>query len=218
MSTPDWRSKAAEHAYVIGADECGWGAWAGPLVVCAVAVPSNWSPPTKLTDSKALRKTQHEELYYLLRDIVSGWVIEKAQADEIDRDGAGVALKRCFRSVVQQMKEKFPNSLIILDGEVKLADFEHLNFPEADGLVPAVSAASVLGKYLHDEEMRKLAETYPGYDFAGNCGYHAPKHVAGIAKKGLSPIHRRSYVPTEKQKTVEQIAANPDEGMAVDDS
>lgn len=216
---PDWMAQSAQFTHVLGADECGYGAWAGNLYVCAAAVPSNWSPPSKLkTDSKGLRKPQHEELYYLLRDIVT-YAVVTASPQEIDLDGVTSALRRCYREAIQQVLAKHPNSLVIIDGEVKIPGIEHLNFPKADEAVPAVRAASVIGKYLHDQEMVKFAEMYPGYDLAGSAGYGTPRHQAGIAKLGLTPIHRRSYVPTEKKlRTAEEIAANPDEGMILDDT
>jgi len=216
MTAPDWEALASQHSYIVGADECGWGSWAGPLVVCAVGVPSNWSKPTKLNDSKKLRKAMHEELYYLLKDTVT-FALEVAQPEEIDLYGPSSALKRCFRSAIHQVREKHPDSLIILDGEVKLSELEHLNFPKADGIVPAVMAASVIGKYLHDQEMNKLALQYPGYNLAGNSGYGTEGHRSAIAKLGICPAHRKSYVPTEKkQRTAEEMALNPDEGMSFD--
>lgn len=217
-SSTDWKTRAAQHAYVLGADECGYGSWAGPLVVCAAVVPSNWVPPSKLDDSKRVAKADHEALSTLLRQVIPGFAIESAEASEIDEFGVVTALKRCYRSVVLQLKERFPDSLIVLDGEVKLSEVEHMNFPRADGLVPAVMAASIIGKYHHDEVMRKLAETYPGYQFASNVGYRSPAHLRGLTKLGLSPIHRRSYVPMDKIRTGAPIPSDADEGLALDDS
>jgi ribonuclease HII len=106
-----------------------------------------------------------------------------------------------------------------LDGNVNIRTMgvEHLNFPEADLHVPAVSAASVLGKFTHDRHMGGLAKEYPGYGFANNVGYHSKEHLAGIEKKGLCPAHRRSYVPTDKLRTAEEMAQADDEGIVVDE-
>jgi ribonuclease HII len=212
-----WREEAKNHSYIVGADECGWGAWAGPIVVCAAVVPVNWTPPTGLNDSKKIRKSEHERLFYILKDTIS-YQCEMAQPDEIDRDGPVLALKRCYRVVVRKLLESFPEALVILDGEVNIrADgIQHLSFPRADGEVPAVMAASVLGKYTHDRYMLKLAEEYPGYGFAKHVGYGTPEHRAAIEKKGMCSAHRRSYVPMGKLSGEEMAQAN-DEGMVIDE-
>jgi len=216
--TPDWRAIAKDRTHVIGADECGWGSWAGPLVVCAAAVPHPWTPPRGMTDSKKLSKKEHERLYYLLEGVVP-FEIAMASAKEIDTDGPGPCLKRCFHKAVTTLLVKFPSALVILDGEVNIRPMgvDHLNFPRADGEVPAVSVASVLGKFTHDRFMLGLAKEYPGYNFAKNVGYRSEEHEAGLRKKGLCPEHRRSYVPLDKRRTAEEIAQADDEGMVVDE-
>lgn len=214
---PDWKELAKGRSRIIGADECGYGSWAGPLVVCAVAVPPNWSPPRGLNDSKKLGKKKHEELFYLLRNIVP-YVAEMAHPDEVDR-GVVSALKRCYRTVVLALQERYPDALIVLDGEVTLPEVEHLNFPKADGLVPAVMAASVIGKFIHDQYMRKLAEKYPGYGLGENVGYGTPAHIAALEKLGPCPAHRQSYLPSPGAKTAKSavgVAQAKDEGMALD--
>jgi len=215
---PDWRALAKDRTHLIGADECGWGSWAGPLVVCAAAVPSVWTPPRGVVDSKKLSKKEHERLYYILKDVVP-FEIVMASAKEIDTEGAGPCLKRCFHKAVTTLLGRFSDALVIIDGNVNIRNMgvDHLNFPEADLTVPAVSAASILGKFTHDRHMLKLAQEHPGYGFETNVGYHSDKHVAGIEKKGLCPEHRRSYVPTDKLKTAEAIAQADDEGMVVDE-
>lgn len=213
---PDWREQAKSHAFIIGADECGLGSWAGPLIVCAVSVPTNWSPPRGLNDSKKLRKAEHERLYYILKTGVTS-LVEMAHSDEIDRVGITTALKRCYRTVVQGLRERYPDSFVILDGEVTIPEVPHISFPRADGEVPAVMAASVIGKYIHDRYMLTMAEKYQGYGFGSNVGYGTPEHQAGIQKLGLTPIHRKSYAPMGKLKTAVEMAQADDEGMAVDE-
>jgi ribonuclease HII len=184
--------QSGKYTFTVGADECGFGSWAGPLYVCAVAVPINWKPIAGLNDSKKLRPAKREELYYFLRDRISH-VCTQAEASEIDRDGVGTALRRCFTESVNTLLTKFPNALVVLDGEVQLPNIDHLHFPKADGLVPAVMAASVIGKVTHDRQMIALAAKYPGYGFGKHAGYGTKDHLAAIKAKGLTPEHRRSY-------------------------
>jgi len=202
-------------AFVLGADECGYGSWAGPLVVCAAAVPHDWRPPKWLNDSKKVTEKRREGLFDWMRSRVP-YAISMAQSDEIDRHGVMLALRRCYREVVQSILAKFPDSLIVLDGEVKLPGVDHLHFPKADGIVPAVMAASVIGKVLHDRYMWQLAEKYPGYELHRNKGYRSKTHEEAIKKFGTTPIHRLTYIKLDKLRTVEEMRGADDVGMSMD--
>lgn len=183
---------SGKYTHIIGADECGLGSWAGPLVVCAVAVPLGWKPIPGLNDSKKVTAAKRDDLYWFLRDRIPHYCV-RAEASEIDHDGVATALRRCFAEAVKAMVAKFPQALVVLDGEVRISGVDHLHFPKADGLVPAVMAASVLGKVTHDRRMVELAKLYPGYGFGKNAGYGSKEHKEAIAAKGLTPEHRRSY-------------------------
>lgn len=216
MSIEAYRGALASGRYthVLGADEVGLGAWAGPLCVCAAVVPIDWSVPVGLNDSKKVRPRKREELFQLHQDRVPH-SYAMAQADEIDRDGVISALKRCYREALTTILAKFPNALVVLDGEVKVPEIEHLNFPRADGQVPAVMIASVFAKVTRDRYMVTLAKKYPGYGLGGHSGYGVPEHQAALAKLGPTPIHRRSYLPGQKL-TPEAIREIDEPGMVAD--
>jgi ribonuclease HII len=201
--------------FILGADECGLGSWAGPLVTCAVAVPRDWRPPFGLNDSKKLGPKKREQLFEILRNRIP-YACEMAQSDEIDRVGITLALRRCFRSCIENVLARAPEALIVIDGEVRIPGMDHLRFPKADGIVPAVMAASVIGKVLHDRYMWLMAEKFPGYNFHKNQGYGTKDHQAGLEKLGSCPIHRQSYLPLQKLKTAEAMREGSDRGMVVD--
>jgi ribonuclease HII len=202
-------------SFILGADEVGFGSWAGPLIVCAVVVPHNWRPPKGLNDSKKVRANKREDLFEWMKSRVP-YAISMAQSDEIDRQGIMLALRRCYHEVTQSILAKFPDSLVVLDGEVKLPGVTHLNFPKADGIVPAVMAASIIGKVLHDRYMWQLAEKQPGYNWHKNMGYGTKDHRDAIARLGTTPFHRITYIKTEKLRTVEEMRAAIDIGMSMD--
>jgi ribonuclease HII len=190
---------SGKYTHVIGADECGYGAWAGDLLVCAVAVPIKWSPILGLNDSKKLRPAKREELYYFLRERIPHEVAT-ATPQEIDLEGVGSALKSCFVRVVTKLKAKYPGALVVLDGEVRIPDVEYVHFPRADGEVPAVMAASVIGKVIRDKSMVELAKKYPGYGFGKHAGYGSADHQEALDRLGPTPAHRASYEPIKKLK------------------
>ena len=198
--------------FIIGADECGYGSWAGPLVTCAVAVPRDWHPPRGLDDSKKLRADKREYYYSLLTEKVS-YAVGMAHSDEIDQGGVIPALHRCYLACIQKVSK--PGAIIVIDGEVNITELEHLRFPKADGIVPAVMAASVIGKVTHDHYMLELARQYPGYLFEKHQGYGTPDHKKAILKLGMTPVHRKSYVPIEGKTTGRKIQS--ERGLSLDE-
>jgi ribonuclease HII len=201
--------------YLVGSDEVGYGSWAGPLVVCAVAVPHNWRPPQGLNDSKKVHANKREDLFEWMKSRVP-YAIAMAQSDEIDRQGVTLSLRRCYREAVNSVLAKYPESLVVIDGEVKIPGLDHLHFPKADGIVPAVMAASIIGKVLHDRYMWQLAEKFPGYNWHKNMGYGTKDHREAIKRLGTTPFHRITYIKTEKLRTAEEMRAADDVGMSMD--
>ena len=63
----------------------------------------------------------------------------------------------------------------------------------ADNLLPSVSAASVLAKTVRDTLLIRLDEFYPNYGFAQHKGYSTREHLAILARKGPSPLHRQTF-------------------------
>lgn len=207
----EYRSTFRNYPTIIGSDEAGYGSWAGPVVACAVAVPSDWRVPQGLDDSKKLNAKKREDLFERMQYKVP-YHCEMADADEIDRDGIITALHRCFRVSIEKLLEKHPDALVVIDGEVKLKGIKHLNFPRADGIVPAVMAASVIGKVLHDKKMRELGNLYPGYELGVHQGYGTPAHKLALEKKGPCPCHRKSYTPIKKA-----MGEDPGIGIVIED-
>jgi len=64
-----------------------------------------------------------------------------------------------------------------------------------DATVRAIAAASIVAKVARDMLMRDLDLRYPGYQLAANKGYGSADHLASIARRGPSPVHRRSFAP-----------------------
>jgi ribonuclease HII len=178
--------------HIIGSDECGYGSWAGPLFVCAFIAPTDWSMPG-VADSKTLSPARRETLAKQL-DPGSACIMQVSSA-EIDRWGVAVCLLEAHTVAIETLRARWGvPARIIVDGNLRLPrlpDAEAL--PKADSLIPAVSAASIMGKVAHDARMRELATQYPGYGFDTHMGYGTPAHLAALQKLGVTPEHRRSY-------------------------
>lgn len=208
--------------YIIGADECGWGSWAGNLVICAVKSSYDWKLPG-LNDSKKLSPSKRDKINdNLLKlegsDIVIA--ISECTSKEIDQYSPADALKLCYARAISQLYCE--DSEVIIDGTIKISEIKrvglkyNVNFNmntshmkslvKADGKYPTVMAASIIGKSYRDNEMKtRYSALYPEYEFDKNFGYGVQNHRALIDKFGLTPIHRLSYEP---MKSIVKLTKN----------
>lgn len=187
--------------YVIGSDECGYGSWAGPLVVCAALVSRDWPDAHLVADSKALTPARRTAICKQIIKTVL-FVIESVKPPEIDAQGVYEAVLGAHQRAIAAVQAKHEESgcvgtiEIIVDGNLPIPGARSL--PKADALIPAVSAASIIGKVARDRHMVKEAVLYPGYDFEHSMGYGTPKHHEALRRLGPCPIHRRSYAPVAR--------------------
>ncbi len=191
---------------ILGIDEVGRGPWAGPLVVGAVILGG--AEIDGLDDSKKLTKKRREALDVEIREKAAAWALGWVSAQELDDIGMSEALRLATRRVVEQIQaqcrqQNLAFSEIIIDGKVNflrgtaLEKFA-MTMPKADGLIPSVSAASIIAKVARDQFMAEQAAVYPGYGFASNAGYGVAKHRAAIERLGVTPLHRLSFAPLAK--------------------
>jgi len=190
---------SATAKYIIGIDEVGLGAWAGPLVVSGMVMPKGWGHPD-VKDSKKV--PTHDKRTKILHEIIQPnetWEMTVTVPSEtIDKIGVGNALSSSFLKIASECKQLYPDSIIVLDGNQKLSNNKIgavLSMPKADDLVPAVSAASILAKVTRDNMMRQQDKQYPGYNFGKNSGYGTKEHRNALELLGPCAIHRRSYAP-----------------------
>lgn len=190
---------------ILGIDEVGRGAWAGPLVVGACIL--NNAQIEGLADSKTLSKKQREKLAKEIADssaiVGLGWVSNS----ELDEIGLSSSLKLATRRAVEKVqlecrerKVKFDE--IIIDGTVNFLTDTSLEkyastLKKADLLISSVSAAAICAKVARDNYMSGLA-TKPEflvYNFDKNVGYGTAQHRAALEQFGISQIHRKSFKP-----------------------
>lgn len=176
-------------AHVVGIDEVGYGALAGPVVVCVLALPAGLSIQG-IRDSKKLSPSKREELALQLHDYVLAFL--SASAEEIDREGVHHALNRLHREAAEIGHQMFPNDEVILDGDIQVP--HAVSVVKADNLYPAVMGASICAKVYRDTFMSHLDSVYPGYRFRKHKGYGTPEHYEALAQLGACPIHRSRYL------------------------
>jgi ribonuclease HII len=197
---------------VVGIDEAGRGAWAGPLFVGAV-----WLKPQhvvaladirdNIKDSKLLTSRQRVEIY---RHLIS-WGIEYAVGDaqphEIDQHGLEkafeIASARAFHSMIAQGLLEFPLTeesplAVLIDGrryaDIKpIPNLEIFAEDKLDNASVAVALASICAKVHQETNSHGLHFIYPEYGFDRHHGYPTAAHREAVEKYGLSHQHRKSW-------------------------
>ncbi|MDR2523942.1 MAG: ribonuclease HII [Candidatus Nomurabacteria bacterium] len=177
---------------IMGIDEVGRGAWAGPLVVGAVVLGD--AAIDGLDDSKKLTPKKRAKLALEIKRRAAGIGVGWVGAHIIDQIGLSAALKLAARRAVAQINCDYDE--IIIDGTIKLIEGDQVStLPRADGLIAAVSAASIIAKVARDNYMARLDAVFDGYDFAQHVGYGTASHRMAIARRGVLPVHRKSFAP-----------------------
>lgn len=183
---------AQGYGHVVGIDEVGRGAWAGPMVVRACIL----KPKTRLDhirDSKMLSLKQREQFYErLLKHCLCyglGWVTA-AEIDEIGMTKATIlATQRALSELSVQ-----PHYALCDHMPLPRVSYPIERMVRGDGKVTAIAAASIIAKVSRDRFMREQASLYAGYDFERNVGYPSPKHLNALATLGPSTIHRKLFL------------------------
>lgn len=181
---------------VCGIDEAGRGPLAGPVTAAAAILPPDF-PVKLLDDSKKMSARRREEAYLVIVEQALDWAIGWATVEEIERYnilGASLrAMERAFAGLLRAP------ALVVVDGIftpnlwMNGAPVEAATMPKADGLIPAVMAASILAKVSRDHLMDRLDEVMPQYGFRNHKGYPTKAHRAAIERFGPSRFHRQSF-------------------------
>jgi len=193
---------------VVGIDEVGMAALAGPVVAAACLV----MPDTKLIravkDSKMLTKIQREELATLIRARVVRIGIGAASVTEIHRlniyHASHVAMTRALRQIGEY-------DWAIVDGrrilDPAFAPGKHSEIVKGDTKSFAIASASIIAKVTRDRLMERLSRKYPGYGWEHNAGYPSIDHRTALRAHGLTPLHRHDFGTVRLLRAVENQLA-----------
>lgn len=181
---------------IVGIDEVGRGAWAGPLVVGAVVLGGVEIPG--LTDSKKLSAKSRQKFASLIKRQALGIGLGWVAAENIDKFGLSKSLTLATQLALKDITVEYEQ--IIIDGTVKFIDDSRVSvMKQADLLVPSVSAASIIAKVARDYYMStKAHEKFPQYGFDCHVGYGTALHQKALAEHGISELHRQSFAPIQK--------------------
>ena len=175
---------------IIGLDEAGVGALAGPIVAAAVVLRKT-TKIKELNDSKKLSRLARERIYSQIIDEARYWAVASVNVEEINAYG----IRQANYIAMQRAAEQIPRADFAL---VDAWTLPSLSIPQkgivrGDQKVASIAAASILAKVTRDGLMREYAEAYPEYKFDKHKGYGTALHRAQIIAEGPCPIHRTSW-------------------------
>lgn len=209
--------------YVIGADEVGRGALAGPVVVGSVGIcrdfyerykTAAWVPMVQ--DSKMLTAERREEIFDYLQELLQTGILTfacgEASVNEIESYNILKATTLAFQRALENLKTPVPLSLeeknslfsrcvlkediqVLIDGlALKQFPYQHKGVVKGDRTSFCIAAASIVAKVTRDRYMSSIAKIYPQYAFDENKGYGTEKHRQAIRKYGPCSLHRPSFL------------------------
>ena len=179
---------------IAGVDEVGRGPLAGPVVAAAVILPKACKIPG-LNDSKKIPKSKHKEIYEAVLQNAIAIGIGIKDNHVIDQVNIYEATKLAMMEAIGQLEPQ-PQHLLIDAMKLDLP-IPQTSIIKGDANSLSIAAASIVAKVTRDQMMEEFDREYPGYDFAQNAGYGTAKHLAGLDKLGVTPIHRRSFEPVK---------------------
>lgn len=185
-------------SFIAGVDEVGRGPLAGPVVAAAVILPQNCKIKG-LNDSKKIPKKKHEEIFQAVKEKALAIGIGVMDNHVIDQVNIYEATKLAMKEAIAQLQIK-PEHLLIDAMELDLP-ISQTSIVKGDANSLSIAAASIVAKVTRDKIMANYDQEFPGYDFSQNAGYGTAKHLEGIAKLGIIPIHRTSFEPIKSLVT-----------------
>ena len=209
MNTPSLRLERqllrAGADLVIGVDEAGRGALAGPVSVGAVAVvAATPTVPRGTRDSKMISEQQRERLRPLVQNWALATAVAMTPAHVITTDGLTTAQRQAGLAALGQLLNDLAAQgstgrvTIILDGAHNYLQPGLSAWPNctvrlkvrADVTCSSVAAASILAKTERDRHMISIAEEHPEFGWSSNKGYGTAGHREAIARHGYTAHHR----------------------------
>ena len=188
--------------FVIGIDEVGRGAFAGPIVAAGVV----FSPKTDINilcdvnDSKLVKPLIRKRCAKLIKEYAIFWTVEQVDIAFINKHGIGKANSAAFRKVLNRIISYIESSskyYVLIDGFHKKylpgGTKKQKGIIKGDQKSLSIAAASILAKVHRDNLMKKVAKDFPVYKFARNKGYGTKEHQQALKYFGVSKVHRKSF-------------------------
>lgn len=192
------------YRFVIGMDEVGRGAFAGPVVVAGAVFDKGTtrvgSILSEVHDSKLLPAKKRAYLSDELKKICYSYAISEVSVRVINRVGIGKATQMAFRNVISQIKSQLQEQKLftLVDG-FYIPYLRGIGLKNQKAIVKgdrksvSIAAASIIAKVYRDSLMVNMHKKYIAYNFASNKGYGTAFHRQMIKQYGITKMHRIAF-------------------------
>ena len=192
------RDLRSQHGPLLaGVDEVGRGPLAGPVVACAVVMPADKRAMPGINDSKQLSAKRRDELVLRIRERALAIGIGAASVREIDRLNIYQASVLAMRRALGRLGLT-PHHVVVDGKSIRTLEVPHTAVVHGDARCYSIACASIVAKITRDRVMHALAARYPNYRWDQNVGYATALHLQGITANGITPHHRKSFMPVSQ--------------------
>jgi ribonuclease HII len=181
--------------YIAGVDEVGRGPLAGPVVVCAIIMPSDRRAIAGVTDSKKLEPAERERLALRIRGEAIALAVAASSVTEIGRWNIYQANARAMSRAIAKLAVR-PDEILVDGKPIATLGVPHRAIVGGDAKCYSIACASIVAKVVRDRLMHRLAPRHPAYGWETNAGYGTPAHIAALRIAGLTAHHRVSFCRT----------------------
>lgn len=214
----------SELDWLVGIDEAGRGALAGPVVAGACVLAAGFFESASVVelsaavnDSKQLNSEAREAQFDAIQalqgqkmldfEVAAGSVEEIAEYNILG--ATRLAMQRAAEALAARAEgwelpeiasdgPLFAASArirLIVDGRsLKPFPYAHTGIVKGDGKSLSIAIASIAAKVTRDRELVRLAAEHPKYGLDGHKGYATKAHREAILTHGPSPIHRELFL------------------------
>ncbi len=194
---------------VIGIDEVGRGALAGPLILAGVCFSKKAKSKLKdigINDSKKLTLFKREKLALVIKKESNFFHISKISVRYINKYGIVKAFQKGVREIIKKIKifvnnhPKQKNKIFVLIDGFYVKYLHGIGLKNQKAIINgdeksiSIAAASIIAKVYRDNLMKKLSKKYKQYHFEKNKGYGTKEHIEALKKYGKTKIHRDLYL------------------------
>jgi len=191
----------------IGIDEAGRGTLFGSVFAGAV-IWDDKIDSSSFTDSKKMSKKNRAIARQYIEDNAIAFGVGFATNKEVDYINIRRATFMAMHRAIDDLFDKNPSLLeedieLRIDGNCfeKYKRYHHNTFVKGDLLYKEISAASVLAKQHHDDDIVNCVNAdreLEKYGLLGHMGYATKVHIEAIRQYGPSSFHRMTFKPIKR--------------------
>lgn len=186
----------AGYRHIVGLDEVGRGALAGPIAAAAVALPRDLSLAadlwSKVQDSKTLLPAR--------REVLAVGILQHATCDvamidaaTIDTIGLAAANRMAMELALRKLSNRIQPDCLLIDAMTIDDGLPQFGIIDGDARSLSIAAASIVAKVHRDAWMVELSAEWPHYGWDRNKGYGVFAHLAALTSIGPCMHHRASF-------------------------